>query len=181
MATRPFFETLREIRRGQILDDCADELAKAVRAVDETGKPAKLTIELSIKPAAKIPGTYVISDKVRAKLPELPVGETILYGTPEGNLQARDPRQADLELKAVSAEPTMQPEPVPQESPALAEDREFLESILNNTVPDILAPELGDQIGAVYERNAEDAEMLSLIEQAVMAYQRAMEQATASL
>lgn len=78
-------------------------------------------------------------------------------------------------------EPTMQPEPVPQESPALAEDREFLESILNNTVPDILAPELGDQIGAVYERNAEDAEMLSLIEQAVMAYQRAMEQATASL
>ena len=68
MATRPFFETLREIRRGQILDDCADELAKAVRAVDETGKPAKLTIELSIKPAAKIPGTYVISDKVRAEL-----------------------------------------------------------------------------------------------------------------
>ena len=110
MATRPFFETLREIRRGQILDDCADELAKAVRAVDETGKPAKLTIELSIKPAAKIPGTYVISDKVRAKLPELPVGETILYGTPEGNLLARDPRQADLELKAVSAEPAMQPE-----------------------------------------------------------------------
>lgn len=28
MATRPFFETLREIRRGQILDDCADELAQ---------------------------------------------------------------------------------------------------------------------------------------------------------
>ena len=78
-------------------------------------------------------------------------------------------------------EPAMQPEPAPQESPALTEDREFLESILNNTVPDILAPELGDQIGAVYERNADDAHMLSLIEQAVMAYQRAMEQATASL
>lgn len=78
-------------------------------------------------------------------------------------------------------EPTMQPEPAPQESPALTEDREFLESILNNTVPDILAPELGDEIGAVYERNADDAHMLSLIEQAVMAYQRAMEQATASL
>jgi len=104
MATRPFFDTLREIRHGQILDDAADELSKAVRAVDETGKAAKLTIELPIKPAAKIPGTYVISDKVRAKLPELPVGETILYGTPEANLQARDPRQADLELKAVPSE-----------------------------------------------------------------------------
>ena len=33
MASRPFFDTLREIRRGQILDDCADELAKAVLSV----------------------------------------------------------------------------------------------------------------------------------------------------
>ncbi|MCY1380221.1 hypothetical protein D9M69_680230 [compost metagenome] len=73
---------------------------------------------------------------------------------------------------------TEQPSP---ESGAKTDDRRFLESILSNTVPDILAPELGDQIGEVYERNAEDAEMLSLIEQAVMAYQRAMEQATASL
>ena len=105
MATRPFFETLREIRRGQILDDCADELAKAVRAVDETGKPAKLTIELSIKPAAKIPGTYVISDKVRAKLPELPTGETILFVTVENNLSANDPRQKEMELKAAPAAP----------------------------------------------------------------------------
>lgn len=110
MATRPFFDTLREIRRGEILDDAATELAKAVRAVDETGKVAKLTIELTIKPAAKIHGTYVISDKVRAKLPELPVGETILFGTPEGNLQARDPRQAEIELKAVEADAKPQAE-----------------------------------------------------------------------
>lgn len=75
----------------------------------------------------------------------------------------------------------MQPVQPPQESTVKGDDRRFLESILNNTVADILAPELGDQIGTVYERNAEDAEMLSLIEQAVMAYQRAMEQATASL
>ena len=78
-------------------------------------------------------------------------------------------------------ETDMQPVQPPQESTVKGDDRRFLESILNNTVADILAPELGDQIGTVYERNAEDAEMLSLIEQAVMAYQRAMEQATASL
>lgn len=108
MGIRPFFDTLREIRRGEILDDAAALLNKAVKAVDETGKPAKLTIELTIKPAAKIPGTYVISDKVRAKLPELPVGETILFGTPEGNLQARDPRQVEIDLKAIDtpAKPT---------------------------------------------------------------------------
>jgi hypothetical protein len=103
MTTRPFFDTAREIRRGQFLEDCADELQKAVRAVDETGKPAKLTVTLTIKPASKGQGAYVISDKVAAKLPELPVGETIMFGTPEGNLQARDPRQAEMELKAVTA------------------------------------------------------------------------------
>ena len=102
MAIRPFFDTLREIRRGEILDDCADELAKAVKSVDETGKAAKLTIELTIKPAAKVAGTYVISDRIRTKLPELPAGETILFGTPEGNLQVRDPNQQEIELKSVS-------------------------------------------------------------------------------
>lgn len=84
----------------------------------------------------------------------------------------------DPEPQQESEVQTEQPSP---ESGAKTDDRRFLESILSNTVPDILAPELGDQIGEVYERNAEDAEMLSLIEQAVMAYQRAMEQATASL
>lgn len=105
MSTRPFFDTLREIRRGAILDDCADELAKCVRAVEETGKPATLTIQLTLKPASKAQGAYVVSDKVRAKLPELPTGETILFGTPEGNLQARDPRQPELpELRRVETE-----------------------------------------------------------------------------
>lgn len=104
MGTRPFFDTAREIRRGQFLEDIADELQKVVKAVDETGKAGKLICELTVKPASKGQGAYVIADKVRAKLPELPVGETIMFGTPEGNLQARDPRQPDLDLKAVSTD-----------------------------------------------------------------------------
>ena len=44
MSTRPFFDTARDIRRGGLLEDCADELQKVVKAVEETGKPAKLTI-----------------------------------------------------------------------------------------------------------------------------------------
>lgn len=112
MNTRPFFDTLREIRRGDILDDAAAELQKCVRAVDETGKPAKLVIELTIKPASKAQGCYVIADKVAAKLPALPVGETILFGTPDGNLQARDPKQADLELRGVTASPAASETPL---------------------------------------------------------------------
>lgn len=109
MSTRPFFDTLREIRRGQILDDAADELAKAVKAVDETGKAATFTLQITIKPASKGSGVYNVSDKIRLKLPELPAGETILFGTPEGNLQARNPRQGEIELKSVAPD-TVTPE-----------------------------------------------------------------------
>lgn len=103
MGTRPFFDTARDIRRGQFLEDCADELHKVIKSVEETGKAGKLLIELNIKPASKGQGAVVLSDKVKAKLPELPVGETILFVTPENNLVATDPRQKDLDLKAVPA------------------------------------------------------------------------------
>lgn len=103
MSTRPFFDTARDIRRGQFLEDCADELHKAVAAVEETGKPAKLLIEINIKPASRGNGAVVLSDKVRAKLPELGAGETIMFVTTENNLVPNDPRQQKLDLKAAPA------------------------------------------------------------------------------
>lgn len=108
MGTRPFFDTARDIRRGQFLEDCADELNKVVKSVEDTGKPAKLLIELTVKPASKGQGAVVLSDKVRAKLPELPTGETILFVTVENNLVANDPRQKEMELKAVDNAPVQQ-------------------------------------------------------------------------
>lgn len=103
MSTRAFFDVARDIRRGQFLEDCADELQKAVAAVEETGKAAKLTIEIAIKPAARGNGAVVLSDRVRAKLPDLGAGETIMFVTTENNLVPNDPRQAKLDLKAAPA------------------------------------------------------------------------------
>jgi hypothetical protein len=108
MSQRPFFETFRDIRRGQLLEDCADELTKVVKSVEDTGKAAKLVIELTVKPASKGQGAVIVSDKVRAKLPELPTGETILFVTVENNLVANDPRQKEIELKAVDSAPAQQ-------------------------------------------------------------------------
>lgn len=101
MPARPFFDTARDIRRGQFLEDCTDELHAVVAAVEETGKAAKLTIEITVKPASKTKGAVIISDKIRAKLPEVPSGETILFVTTENNLVATDPRQTKLDLKEV--------------------------------------------------------------------------------
>jgi hypothetical protein len=102
MPARPFFDTARDIRRGQFLEDCTDELHKVVAAVEETGKAAKLVIEISIKPGSKAQGAVIIADKITAKLPSLPAGETILFVTNENNLVANDPRQTKLDLKEIT-------------------------------------------------------------------------------
>ena len=45
---RPFFDTVRELRRGNFLEECADELQTVIAAVEETGKAGKLVIEISV-------------------------------------------------------------------------------------------------------------------------------------
>jgi hypothetical protein len=61
------------------------------------------------------------------------------------------------------------------------QDREFLQSVIDGTVPDIHSPDLADQILAIMERQAGDAETEEMIEQAGAAYERAMLSATEEL
>lgn len=104
MNTRPFFDTLRDIRRGQLLGEAADELQKVIVAVEETGKAGKLIIEIAVAPASKGQGAVMVADKITAKLPQLPRGETIMFVTTDNNLVATDPRQSSLELKTVDTQ-----------------------------------------------------------------------------
>lgn len=60
-------------------------------------------------------------------------------------------------------------------------DRALFQSVIDGTVPDILAPDLADSLEAAFNRNQGDPEMVSLFEQAVAAYQNAMLAATANL
>ena len=103
MGTKSFFDTVRDLRRGEFLNDCADKLQEVVAGVEDTGKAGKLVIEITIKPASKGQGAVMVADKITVKLPQLPAGETIMFVTPENNLMANDPRQADLPLKSVPA------------------------------------------------------------------------------
>lgn len=103
---RPFFDVTRDLRRGMFLEECADELQKVVAAVEETGKPAKLVIEINVSPAIKSQGAVKVSDKITAKLPQLPAGETIMFVTPDNNLVSNNPRQSTLELKSITESAT---------------------------------------------------------------------------
>jgi len=103
-----FTHTLNSLRTGAA-QELSEELTACVDAVRETQKMATLTVVLKIKPEGE--GMYGIEEEIKSKLPQLPRGKTILWGTPEGNLISHDPNQGTLELKQVtsSEEQTEQP------------------------------------------------------------------------
>lgn len=99
MATRPITDTLRLLDGGAFLDRCSDELAKLVRAVDETGKGGTLKLELAVKRGTK--GAMLIQPNVTAKVPEPKPDATMLWATTEGNLVLDNPKQQKLDLRQV--------------------------------------------------------------------------------
>lgn len=97
---KPLIDTLKLLRGGVFLDDCAELLAETVRAVDETGKAGKLTITIDFK---KSNGAMAVLAKATNKVPEPVVDGDLLWATVEGNLTQSNPNQRSLDLKTVDA------------------------------------------------------------------------------
>lgn len=95
---KPITETLRLLDGGCFMDDCAEKLAEAVKAVEETGKAGKLTITLDLKKAG---GAIAVAGKVTNKAPEAKPDETLLWATVEGNLVTDNPAQRKLAFAEV--------------------------------------------------------------------------------
>ena len=72
------------------------------------------------------------------------------------------------------------PEVSPEDQQKQA-DQALFQSVIDGSIPDILAPELADSLEAAYYRQQTDPALVSLFEQAVSAYQNAMMSATAEL
>lgn len=103
--------TLNTLRSGKAMEEASEALNNAVNAARDTNKAAEIKLTIKIKPDGF--GRYQITDEITAKIPKLPKPTTLLWGTPEGNLQRTDPDQNELDLRVVSdaAKPkTLQPE-----------------------------------------------------------------------
>ena len=100
--SRPDLAThvLNNLRYGQTQSEMSEALAEAVERARETGKQATVTLVITIKPQGNS-GQYFLTDEVKQKLPSLPKAQTIMFGTPEGNLLRDDPRQQKLPLRDV--------------------------------------------------------------------------------
>lgn len=98
--TRPdhsinFLEFLQSFRRGELLSQADRELEKVVEAMAETGGDGKLVIELPFK--LNKAGQIECTPKVKATVPQRPMGTGIYFADDEGRLSRRDPRQYDIE------------------------------------------------------------------------------------
>ena len=103
--TRPFLETLRELRNGATLDDLSEQMAALVAAVRDSNKSGSLTLKISIKPATRNDATTVlIDDEVVVKMPKAERSATIMFTTEDNSLSRDNPRQQKLNLRGVQDE-----------------------------------------------------------------------------
>ncbi|MDN7179061.1 hypothetical protein M0D69_13770 [Caballeronia sp. SEWSISQ10-4 2] len=91
------------LRFGELHDDLTEALNELVKKVDITQKSGKIVLTLGIK--AGKGGQIEISDDLKLTLPKLEKATSILFATPEGNLQRQDPRQKTFEgIRSVDQE-----------------------------------------------------------------------------
>lgn len=94
-----------QIRGGKTQEELSEKLNKLVQDCRNTGKKGELTLTVQIRPDKGDSGQYFVTPSIKTKSPEFAPGETIFWGTPEGNLQRTDPAQHELPLKVVDEQP----------------------------------------------------------------------------
>lgn len=94
MAIRPFTDLLVTLRYGELLEELSQALNDLTNACAETGSKGALTLTLKLRPSKG--GAIEISDEVKVKKPSFERGSTLMFPTPEGNLQREDPRQLQI-------------------------------------------------------------------------------------
>lgn len=98
-----FTHTLNTLRGGAAQEELSVALNECVIAARESGAASKLTIEITVKPNGHS-GQYKITESWKTKLPKMDQGETLFFGTPDGNLTREDPRQQSLGLRRAEQE-----------------------------------------------------------------------------
>ena len=101
--TRPFTDTLNALRYGTLNDDLSTALNELVDKCSATGKVGELTLKIKLKPGKG--GQIEVFDDIKVSAPKEERGSSIMFVSPEGNLQREDPRQLQIDgLRSVNME-----------------------------------------------------------------------------
>lgn len=103
-AVKPFAAWLQEHRSGGLHQELSEALAEVARAVGEHEKVGTLTVTIKLEPNG--PGTVIVTDDLKTKVPEPARPASLFFTDAGGNLSRRNPRQPELPLREVPAVPT---------------------------------------------------------------------------
>lgn len=94
-----FITTISRLNKSGTINELDDQLSKAVQAVRLTGKVAKLTLEITIRPNDRDAETVLIEDSIKVKTASPPRKAAIFFTTEDGRLSRENPSQPDLPMK----------------------------------------------------------------------------------
>lgn len=89
-----FLDVLPLLRDGLAVRELSEQLRICVDQARALGKPASLSLKLTVTPDGN--GEYTLSEQIQTRLPER-ARETRLQGTPDGKLEPL-PHQVDLDF-----------------------------------------------------------------------------------
>lgn len=93
---REFASFLLEHSKGRTHDELTNKLAELVVAVQETKKPGKLQLTITIAPAKNVEEMVVVSDTVRLNAPTLDRPATMFFASSDGELTRDHPNQQTM-------------------------------------------------------------------------------------
>lgn len=93
---KTFADTLRDIRAGQHIEELDAKLQQLVQQIQRTNKAGKLTLTLDIKPMKGSTEAVVVKATIAVKEPAFDDAGTVLFPTPEGNLDRAYHKQPEL-------------------------------------------------------------------------------------
>jgi len=93
-----FPKFLSEIRKGQLVFECAEKMEELVAAIRRENKSGSFNLKIEIGPLN--PGnadTLAITAKPTIKAPEPTTPKAVFYSTSKNTLQRKDPRQQEFD------------------------------------------------------------------------------------
>lgn len=93
---RPFADILRDLKRGEVIDEAAILLQDLVRAVQANGKKGTFTLKVEVSPMKGDTNALVVAAQASINPPKAQPAEAVFFADDDHNLVRDDPRQIAL-------------------------------------------------------------------------------------
>ncbi|WP_067184537.1 hypothetical protein [Microtetraspora niveoalba] len=93
---RPFADILRDLKRGEVIDEAAILLQDLVRAVVVNGKKGTFTLKVEVSPMKGDSTALVVAAQASISPPKGQPAEAVFFADRDNNLVRDDPNQIAL-------------------------------------------------------------------------------------